>query len=60
MHQVHKNLRNKNGLPHSFVELYAYPVRISVLKEYGLPHTVVCTLQTQEFIERIWFTPHYC
>jgi len=38
--QVHKNLLNKNGLPYTATELYAPPVRESVLKEYGLPHTV--------------------
>ena len=45
--QVHKNLLNKNGLPYTAAELYASPVRESVLKEYDLPHTIaVCTLQT--------------
>jgi len=38
--QVHKNLLNKNSLPYTAAELYALPVRKSVLKEYDLPHTM--------------------
>ena len=61
MRQVHKNLLNKNGLPYTAAELYALPVRESVLKEYDLPHTIaVRTLRTRKFTERIRFAPHCC
>ena len=59
VYQVHKNLMNKNGLPYTAAELYAPPVRESVLKECNLPHTIaVYMLQTQKFTEQIRFAPH--
>jgi len=57
MHQVYKTLLNKNGLPYT-AELYAPPIRESVLKEYDLPHTVaVCTLRTRNLLNE-YDLPH--
>ena len=59
MRKVHKNLLNKNDLPHTVMNAYAHPVRKITLKEYGLPHAVVEWYVHHEH-EKIRFAPHCC
>ena len=40
MHQVNENLLDKNDLPHTVAECICTSRLQSILKEYGLSHTV--------------------